>query len=129
MNNELYVETKHKPVFNWHHFLRQEDYTHDELDDARDLAVNWVTCAVGHQCAIIPRDEDGWPLDKILQDRGQAFYDLLDSWDNAYSYHYDEEEDGKPFNHKAYQEKALALLLEIEQRSAELIQQIKGGRV
>ena len=38
-----------------------------------DSASNWVTCAVGNQCSVIPRHGNGYPLDKELYDLGISF--------------------------------------------------------
>ena len=45
---------------------------------ALEYAANsWVTCACGNQCSIIPRDENGGPLDPTLKQLGYEFNHLI----------------------------------------------------
>lgn len=48
-------------------------------------ARSWVTCAVGNQCASIPRDSDGGPLDPDIFEAGQAFSEHIRyaEWEDA----------------------------------------------
>lgn len=53
----------------------EENWTEEErekCDQLRELAGNWVTCAVGNQCDIIPR-EGIVPIDAELFSAGLAF--------------------------------------------------------
>jgi hypothetical protein len=85
---KTYAETKKKPKFNWYDFLNRAikgNITESEVADAQDDANNWVTCACGNQCSIIPRDEDGEPWDNTLSDLGSDFsYEIDDcKWKDA----------------------------------------------
>lgn len=75
--------------------------------EAVALAGSWVTCACGNQCAIIPRDSYGEPLDVVLADLGFEFNNLIG---------------------KRKYTAALKTLEKIEKRSIELIKQIKTDK-
>ncbi len=71
-----FAQSKGKEPFNWIEFLSRgdmEDYTFKELDNAMKLSGDWVTCACGNQCDILPR-VDGVPEDEILRKLGYDFY-------------------------------------------------------
>ena len=78
------------------------------------MAASWVTCAVGNQCARIPRLETGCPVDNTLDMLGTEFYDVIMHW-----YWETDEADRDAHDHRS---RALDLLVRIEQRSAYLIQ-------
>jgi len=85
---KTYAETKKKPKFNWYNFLNRAikgKVTIPEIADAQDDAANWVTCACGNQCSILPRDEDGEPWDEFLAELGSEFsYEIDDcNWEDA----------------------------------------------
>lgn len=102
-----YFEEQTGQTFNWLSFLSKEDYTHEEWDNAVGRAGNWVSCACGNQCAIIPRYEtgnmQGQPVDITLHDLGMRF-----------------------FNNIKYKDidTAKETLIAIEKRSSELIEEI-----
>lgn len=59
----------------------QENWTKEEhikYSELCSLAGQWVTCACGNQCSIIPR-EHGVPNDHILFDEGINFSSHVDS--------------------------------------------------
>lgn len=62
----------------------------DILVDAEERSADWVSCAVGNQCTIIPRDlEDGQPLDERLSGLGIQFnkdIEVINETYNAYDY-------------------------------------------
>jgi hypothetical protein len=73
---KTYSERKKKPPFDWNKFLDRainDQITDKEYDKACDLSADWVTCACGNQCEILPRDEDGEPLDGELYSFGLTF--------------------------------------------------------
>lgn len=74
---------------------------------ARAASANWVTCACGNQCAVIPRHIDGRPWDTELDRLGVGFY-----------FHVNMEEF----------DKALEILAKIEVRAAAVIAQIERDR-
>ena len=90
---KTYAEANKKEKFDWNKFLDEriaeqpktlKSY-HDMPDsyilDTRKrfkkeikLAGEWVTCACGNQCSILPRDEVGEPKDDYLSELGSDFY-------------------------------------------------------
>lgn len=74
---KTYAETNKMKKFNWYKFLERAmkgKVSESEIADAQDDAESWVTCAVGNQCSIIPRDaKGGGPLDDELYDLGCDF--------------------------------------------------------
>lgn len=64
-----YAETKGKTPFDWTAFLTRaakEPINDQEWEDAAILSRDWVTCSVGTQCRVLPRDTTGAPEDKVL---------------------------------------------------------------
>lgn len=104
--------------FDWYSFLQKEEYTINELYNAKRLAGDWVTCACGNQCAIIPRSGQGVPEDDELTSLGQEFYNcIVDMYGNKL----DNFED---YTLKYLQNCAIKTLEKIEARSFELICEI-----
>ncbi len=101
---KTYTEKQGGETINWYEFLKKDNITDKEWDDAEYLAESWVTCACGGQCYIIPRDREGQPLDKDLTYLGgkHGFLKAIK---------------------KQNRESALKLLDKIEARSAILIQE------
>lgn len=73
-NQVLYVEAQHEIPFDWNTFLAQDNIDPEDWDYAEEEAASWVTCACGNQCAVLPRDSAGEPLDKQLAVLGTDFY-------------------------------------------------------
>ena len=67
-----YSETYNKKPINWFVELNKS-LTYDEFIDLYELSKSWITCACGNQCSIIPRYDDGQPLDKELSELGVEF--------------------------------------------------------
>jgi hypothetical protein len=99
---KTYSEEKGETPFNWFEFLSQEYISPSDWENARNRSSEWVTCACGNQCAIIPRESDGEPIDPILKmlGGGSGFHDAIIAKDS---------------------EKALEFLITIEERSKYLI--------
>ncbi len=117
--NRKYCEAEKEPVIDWNAFLKKPTYTLIELCDAEWHAKSWVTCACGNQCAVIPRDVMGAPLDDKLGDLGCKFADAISDILTAKR------------NKKSRQKAVLAAkktLKQIERRSDELITEIKLTR-
>lgn len=107
MNKTItYTEEKGKKPFDWNVFLDKEYITDEEWEEASILANNWITCACGNQCVIIKRDFDGAPIDVILEELGVNFATFIEYQDVV---------------------GAKMTLNEIENRSAELIKEIRDG--
>ena len=96
-----YAEKKGEKPFDWNKFLENPpEWGWEEHLDACDLSCQWVTCACGNQCDIIPRYPIGSPVDEELQYMGIDFDCEIK---------------------RAKWQKAKEILAKIEKRSAELI--------
>jgi hypothetical protein len=61
-------------AFDWNKFLENPpEYLSNEHLDACDLSCEWVTCACGNLCDIIPRSPIGRPYDTELESLGIDF--------------------------------------------------------
>ncbi|MFT5347789.1 MAG: hypothetical protein ACI9M3_000823 [Bacteroidia bacterium] len=69
-----YTESKHNTPVDWNEFLNQKEIANGEWELASAFSADWVTCACGTQCGVIPRDRFGAPKDILLQDLGLEFY-------------------------------------------------------
>lgn len=72
-NHKTYTEGRNYAPFDWNKALDNPDITRKDWADMNCRASDWVTCAVGNQCAIIPRDSVGEPLDEELNWLGISF--------------------------------------------------------
>lgn len=135
-----YVEVKKKKTFDWNVALAKDckDMTEKEVKKMDELAQQWVTCACGNQCAIIPRAEQetdirkpGSPLDEKLHELGTHFYteaiEKMAEYNLAFLDYesYDFPELSKAQYLKTankYRKNAIRILKRIEKRSAQLIQ-------
>lgn len=82
MSDRTYAETTGRAPLDWNKWLDdaiEKTPDRDGLYDAVMRAREWTTCACGNQCAIIPRDEYGEPLDEELAALGSAFYACLNT--------------------------------------------------
>lgn len=75
----LYIEEHNQEPFDWNVFLAQDNIAEDAWKDAYELASDWVTCACGNQCAVLPRNNYGEPRDLVLLRLGNDFYHAIDS--------------------------------------------------
>ncbi len=84
-----YAEYRGHGKFNWNLWLEarinNEYISNEALRSAAVLAGNWITCACGNQCSVIPRGFHGMPLDIELRQFGQDFSRLIarQNWTNA----------------------------------------------
>lgn len=72
-----YAEIRRFKPFDWNAFLEKaiaHNATDEETIEARNLSGKWPTCACGIQCASIPRDAGGEPVDYRLADLGAQFH-------------------------------------------------------
>ena len=103
---KTYSEIWGREAFDWNKALSAKVISIKTWDELRHKAGDWVTCACGNQCAIIPRSESGRPLDELLATLGGkdfGFYGAIVRRDK---------------------EEALHLLKLIELRSAYLIKEL-----
>jgi hypothetical protein len=114
-----YAELRQEKPFDWFEFLKRDSYTLLELTTAQSKSLDWVTCACGQQCSIIPREYHGEPEDLYLRDLGFLFAMAIGGMVSTY----DTKRTNLFLDHKNY---ALFILLAIEDRSAEIIAQIRG---
>lgn len=114
MKTEItYAESKGNEPFDWNLFL--DDRIHERYlnstsnEDAEIKAEQWVTCAVGNQCAAIPRRENGSnaPADEELFRLGVEFSGNIElrDWRTAQ-----------------------IILRRIETRSAEILAEMQHGK-
>jgi hypothetical protein len=121
--SKSYTETKNKKPFNWYRFLNKQTYSHRELVLAIQKSSNWVLCAAGTQCAIIPRGANGEPTDILLSRLGVAFHQrILDMLQAIY--HSPNDKSMLEWNRQA----ALRILDQIEERSFELLVEIADAK-
>lgn len=59
--------------FDWDAFLKQPTFTEEELQDAKSLASQWVSCACSNACKDLPKNEHGAPRDSELRELGTRF--------------------------------------------------------
>lgn len=45
----------------------------DQADELTHMSSDWPTCACGQLCALLPRDPNGAPKDKKLEELGMQF--------------------------------------------------------
>lgn len=100
---ETFSEKKGVQPFDWNKALTNPNKTEEDWDDMYERASDWVTCACGNACAIIPRNGYGMPLDVKLNTLGYRFYNKIASLKEL---------------------DALGVLDAIEKRSAEIIAEI-----
>lgn len=65
---KTYAESQGQKSFDWKAFLKHakaKGLSDVEWKMAQDRSKDWVTCATGNQCCVIPRDEQGRPLDEV----------------------------------------------------------------
>jgi len=94
-----YSKLKHRRPFNWFKALSGADISID-WGYLHNKSMEWVTCAVGNQCATIHREYNGEPCDSELADLGCNFTTAI---------------------HEKNSKRALDILEQIEIRSAYLI--------
>ena len=109
---------KHKQVTtNWPKVIEKyitKGLTEEEIRKYRYRASTWPTCAVGNQCHVIKRDEDGKPDDLQLFDLGVSFANI---WDGMYlDINYNDDE-----RRRVYGTELLKVWNEIETRVQQLI--------
>jgi len=64
--------------WDWFKFLDLSKKKKLQFQDIADRkAGNWVTCACGQLCDVLPRDESGIPEDEQLRTLGKIFYDSI----------------------------------------------------
>lgn len=90
MSDKTYAETQGKAPFDWNRALDSaiaEEPDHITWRQLCHRAQDWVTCAVGNQCAIIPRCKSwrGQPYDDRLSNLGLRFFDAVEDrgWRSA----------------------------------------------
>lgn len=109
-------------AFSWFDFLRQDfaltGGLEEHLSKASRLAYGWVTCACGHLCRALPRDDDSMPLDSELQKYGSDFSSVISLLEEAYP-----TGDAKRLNY--LRDRALGTLHEIEARTTLLLARLR----
>lgn len=95
---KTYAETRGAAPFNWTQWLTQQEeliksgqpLSEPEWEKAIERAADWVTCACGNQCAVIPRGSDGAPTDAVLTKLGgsEGFYKVIQQRNPTAALHY-----------------------------------------
>lgn len=119
--SQLYSITKNKKPFDWHKHLQKESYTKSEAITASLLVGSWETCAVANQPNIIPRTKQGVPVDKELKSLGQRFGLIILAMEV-------EIKNNSITETYTYRQKAYQTLIDIEKRSAEIINQLQNKK-
>lgn len=120
--SKTYAESQKEPPFDWNSFLNMpyKRFDFDKLGKAKSLAGNWITCACGNQCDVIPRHSEGTPDDLKLANLGVSFYTAIQGMFNTYGF--------KEDDFAYYVERAKELLTQIEFRSSEIILELKKSQ-
>lgn len=113
----IYAASRRYRSFDWNAFLRRKTHTTASLRRASLLASEWVTCACGNQCRVIPRCGDGEPIDQRLSDLGMTFYRWIDEMSVSTG-----------SDRTAAQRKARTTLGRIERRARVLIRQMEKAQ-
>ena len=83
---KTYAKSKGESNFNWNKALDIEiarkgkgfrKWTNNQ-NNLLNKSMSFVTCAVGNLCASIPRNDQDEPLDSILKNLGQSFYEFIE---------------------------------------------------
>lgn len=96
-----------KASFNWVKALKAKNISDGDWIEMNSRAGEWVTCACGNQCNIIPRTVWGVPYDSTLERLGLEFFHTIQEKNST---------------------AALSVLEQIEIRSAQLIEEIKSQK-
>jgi hypothetical protein len=102
---KTFAESEGKESFNWFKFLNQKEIMPKDWVSAQRISMDWVTCACGNQCSVIPRsDYNNAPMDYELRRLGYDFNSQI---------------------LKRYKVEAIKTLVKIETRAAQLIYNLK----
>ena len=123
---KTYAEKKRSQHFDWNKFLSKNcsKMTAKEVEYAARKSSSWITCAVGNQCAIIPRySSNSEPIDRRLSKLGNYFFLALEKMRSCIDNKHDYANDKIAFKEaNSYRAKAIIILRGIEKRSSELIE-------
>lgn len=101
---KTHAEAQGREPFDWNEFLNKKEISESEWLEAKLLAGNWVTCACGNLCDIIPRYRGiPAPRDGILLSLGNSFSIQIECQNRR---------------------EAKVILAEIENRSAEILKDL-----
>ena len=123
--------TKKKTEINWYEVIKLSPEEFLEKDNIYiDAADNWITCACGNLCDVIPRLDNGEPIDDELADLGVTFSNLISEVaDIAYDISIIEEDHDAIYlkelkkEYKETMKKVAKTLNKIEKRAAKIIVQ------
>ena len=76
-----YSEANAKWVYDWPTIIDDLEaglYDKKKMTECLDAAIDWVTCAVGNQCDLLPRDVSGAPIDPLQIILGINFSAYID---------------------------------------------------
>lgn len=117
---KTYAETKDEKPFNWLSWLNHVRYNASlkSLDEKRELAGDWPTCACGNMCDVIPRRNDGTPLDDTLDTLGYHFFKKIDAM------HTHKKHNSGKYLFNTRRKEAISIFHQIEQRSCEILKEM-----
>jgi hypothetical protein len=76
MEKETYTQSREQTPVDWNRIIDNRLNNLPDGINQRTLNIwanDWVTCACGNQCAIIPRSSSGTPMDDKLEELGIDF--------------------------------------------------------
>jgi hypothetical protein len=74
---KTFAQVRKKKTTNWNIALDTPVKDIDTWQKLSQLSGDWVTCACGNQCAIIPRGAKGMPENQTLRILGNDFYNAV----------------------------------------------------
>jgi len=72
-HTQNYSQARGKEPIDWYNELTQPSISQHRWRKLKPLAREWVTCACGNLCDVIPRDHSGMPIDLTLAKLGTQF--------------------------------------------------------
>ena len=120
MDNGYYSQLK---AINWPvviDLIEREGFESEDWETWDAAANDWVMCACGNQCAVIPRGMTGAPRDALLSSLGRDFPMLLERLASAVT-------GGENEHEREYcAAKVRKCLADIERRSSEILAEMKA---
>ena len=77
-----YSEKHSRWIYDWPTIINDLEaglYSKQSMRECKRAAYDWVTCAVGNQCALLPRNKNGLPADFNAAHLGRAFAQYIEA--------------------------------------------------
>lgn len=91
-----------------------EELDSQKMNDLRVAASSWKICACGNLCYLLPREQDGEPIDSELFDLGVDFEIQVDEMNFVFKY-------GSKSDFEIERNKAIETHSKIEKRATEIL--------